>query len=323
MASRSRRNDAMNRRTPTNPKYAGVRGRVDSGSTVSKVNTVSNRTIIKRADEIFYRLSPAQLHALLSEYTPQDEQVQVTAHRGQAYDYNPKLVVHEADDKPQVDAAERPYLVIDVRGDDFFHQAHVLQAHCFPQRLLLQDRSTRELHHYRNREGCLIVLYDADQASRLATAAAHTLVHRGFENTYVLDGGIQRFAEMFPAYVEGDVSAVCGKSHASPPRHDRTASADARSQLRSSCASEASRSVLGRHHQRAASSSSALSTARSARSQLVSSGGRSVRSSAQHGRRPLMEMRVPPSEAASHMSNASVADSVISSAKARKGGRRY
>lgn len=334
MSARSSRGDAMNRRVPSNPKFAGVRGRVDSGATKTKVQTVSNRALIRRKNEVFFRVSASQLHALLSEYTPPDEDIRVN--QGQAFDYNPKMVVHEAEDAPRVDAADRPYLVIDVRGDPAFREAHVLQAHSFPQRLLLQDRSTRELHHYRNREGALIVLYDDDQASRLAAAAAQTLVHRGFENVYVLDGGIEAFARHFPAYVEGDVDGLAQRENRQQQHHNHNhrPSGDARAQMRSSCSSSASRSVLNQPQAHAPPHSSAASSrgGRSAHGrELVSSGGRSGasshRSAAQgygHSatRRPLVPMMRPPSEAASRMSEASVADSVISMARRRKDSRR-
>merc|ERR1740138_1822820 len=110
----------------------------------------------------------------------------------------PRIVVHEED--AQV-TYEQPYLILDLRTEAEFAQCHLLQARSFPQRLLMQDKSTVELHRFRNRDGKLIILYDDDE--RLAAAAAHQLVHRGFENVFVLSGGLVAFAERFPSCVEG------------------------------------------------------------------------------------------------------------------------
>merc|ERR1711998_792249 len=69
------------------------------------------------------------------------------------------------------------------------------------QRLLMQDRQTKEMVHYRNREGCLVILYCT--GGRQSAAAAQILTTRGFDNTYILEGGINAFSQRFPAYVDG------------------------------------------------------------------------------------------------------------------------
>ena len=49
--------------------------------------------------------------------------------------------------------------------------------------MLRQDRILNELYDFRNKEGTLIVLYDADERLRDAAKAAALLVDRGFSNT--------------------------------------------------------------------------------------------------------------------------------------------
>lgn len=78
-----------------------------------------------------------------------------------------------------------------------------MQSRCFPQRYLMQDKSSKELVKFKSIEGKLIVLYDDSQQNRLATAAAHTLSARGFDNIFVLVGGISEFANHYEHQIDG------------------------------------------------------------------------------------------------------------------------
>eukprot|EP00903_Cladosiphon_okamuranus_P010426 g9862.t1 len=81
------------------------------------------------------------------------------------------------------------------------------QARSFEAKLLNQDRMTAELHTYKNREGGLVVLYANDDAE--ACHAARTLIHRGFDNVFVLSGGLVAFARGgYHCFVEGDIEAL-------------------------------------------------------------------------------------------------------------------
>eukprot|EP00953_Heterococcus_sp_UTEX-ZZ885_P034280 17771-Heterococcus_DN1.PRE.1 len=241
----------MERKIPTNPRYAHVGSRLDTGLTVDKVRSsaslcnlncttsqqqraiaqntpaaidavkpkvkyVTAKEYLKRRDEPHYRVTPGQLADLLSEYEQdQQEGVQdIDAHRG--IDGNGPVVVTY--DEEAVAVYDRPYLIIDLRPPEEFARYRVTQARSFPVVLLNQDRMTAELFRYRNKDGCLIILYDDEE--RAAVHAAQTLLHRvsstynglltvtyaalaGFDNLYVLTGGLQAFCELHPNYIEG------------------------------------------------------------------------------------------------------------------------
>ena len=62
----------------------------------------------------------------------------------------PRIVTHDEDaavDYPQ------PYLILDLRSPAEFGECHVLQARSFPQRLLMQDKSTLEMQQFKNKDG--------------------------------------------------------------------------------------------------------------------------------------------------------------------------
>eukprot|EP00968_Pinguiococcus_pyrenoidosus_P017502 scaffold1744_cov252-Pinguiococcus_pyrenoidosus.AAC.3 len=137
----------------------------------------------------------------------------------------PRVVSYHDESAPEYD---RPYLILDIRSREHFALGHILQARSFPASLLNQDRITPEIQRFRNKvvrlarstiplrkkpcavtpaspqEGTLIILYDNDE--RMAVEAAKRFLQRGFENVFVLTGGIVRFAaDGGDPYVEGDL----------------------------------------------------------------------------------------------------------------------
>jgi len=204
----------LDKRVPRNPKYAGVEGRLDTGLTVDKVRTLSTKQYLKRKNEVFLRITPPQLYELFAEYEADGQEAIASraamggggsggARGGGAMGgmaAGPLIVTHEEEELP---CYERPYLILDVRPAEEFHDCHVLQARSFPAALLRQDRMLRELYDFRNREGSLIILYDASERLGEAASAASLLVERGFDNTFVLTKGLVEFADRFPSYVEG------------------------------------------------------------------------------------------------------------------------
>lgn len=177
-------------------KYAHVPSRL---STQHKVRYLTNNEVLRRRDEIFLRVSRDELAELFEEYEKHDDE-NVLRNTG---DGSPRICVYAADDQVEY---ERPYLILDVRSVESFEACHLLQARSLPQRLLMQDKMPVELYTFKNKDSKLIILYD--DYERLAAAAAHQLVHRGFNNVFVLSKGIVGFAATFPSYVEGDTTTL-------------------------------------------------------------------------------------------------------------------
>ncbi|KAG8542029.1 hypothetical protein GDO81_027525 [Engystomops pustulosus] len=55
---------------------------------------------------------------------------------------------------------------------------------------------TPEILNYKNAHGKIIILYDEDE--RIASQAATTMCERGFENLFMLSGGLKVIAQKFP-----------------------------------------------------------------------------------------------------------------------------
>ncbi|XP_069048648.1 centrosomal protein of 41 kDa isoform X2 [Lepisosteus oculatus] len=124
-------------------------------------------------------------------------------------------------DKPYPDC---PYLLLDVRDRDDYDRCHVIGAYSYPIATLSRTMNpyTKEVLEYKNASGKIIILYDEDE--RIASQAATTMCERGFENLFMLSGGLKVIAQKFPeGMTTGSFPAQCLQS--GPPTSGRKRSA--------------------------------------------------------------------------------------------------
>ena len=128
-------------------------------------------------------------------------------------DGSPKIMTYTEDEGQTYD---KPYLILDMRERFEYDRGHLLQARNFPLALLRRDKIPPELYAFRNKPGCLIILYCNDE--RISREAAKVFVDRGTENVFLLSGGIVEFAAEFPFYIEGEVPPTPAGYRQSKPR---------------------------------------------------------------------------------------------------------
>jgi len=194
--------DTMERRIPKNPKYSEVASVVDSGPTTRKVTHITTREYLKRRDELFRRVKPLSLYHLLVDNEEKVESIYDIPEKEEAK--SATVVVTGADDSAEVH--DKPYLILDVREESEFDECHIMEARSFPASRISQDRVSPELFRYKNKEDRLIVLYDADE--KIGAAAATLMVQKGWENVYLLTGGLRVTAAKFPLLIEGELPEV-------------------------------------------------------------------------------------------------------------------
>ena len=186
----------FDRAVPTSARYAHVRPTLDTGHTIAKVKTVGPKEISKRRDETFFRIGKVQLAQLFDEYEAEDEALQANY----SPDGGPTIITYDEEAAPKW---ERPYLLLDVRDPAEFSRGHLYQARSYPFVMMRRDQVIPEVFAFKNREGTLIIMYCDDE--RISADAAHLLVQRGWDNVYLLSGGVKEFAAHFPHLVEGEV----------------------------------------------------------------------------------------------------------------------
>jgi len=102
----------------------------------------------------------------------------------------------------------RPFLLLDVRDPDDYLRSHLVYSENYQHIRLNRafDYETREMLRLKNQAGAIIVLYDADES--LASRCATTLTQRGYDNVFMLSGGLRVAKIKYPEslVVNGDSS---------------------------------------------------------------------------------------------------------------------
>ncbi len=148
-------------------------------------------------DEPFYHINIGMLRDLLLEYET-DRFENVCGYEDDLSVGGPRIISYGEDDDAIYD---RPYLLLDVREAHEFAANHIYQARSFPEVLLNQDKSIAELRQYRDKEGSLIVIYA--EKEREACRVAQRLAEKGYNNIFLLTGGISAFFRLCPEFIEG------------------------------------------------------------------------------------------------------------------------
>lgn len=93
---------------------------------------------------------------------------------------------------------DRPFLLLDIRQPEDFERSHIIMSRNYPTTRLTRavNFETREMLHYKNKEGKLIIVYDYDES--ISHKFATTLVQRGYDNVFMLSGGIRVTQIKFP-----------------------------------------------------------------------------------------------------------------------------
>ncbi|XP_054844695.1 centrosomal protein of 41 kDa [Eublepharis macularius] len=103
-----------------------------------------------------------------------------------------------------------PFLLLDVRDRDAYEHCHIVGAYSYPIATLSRTMNpyTNDILEYKNAHGKIIILYDDDE--RVASQAATTMCERGFENLFMLSGGLRVIAQKFPeGLVTGSFPPSC------------------------------------------------------------------------------------------------------------------
>ncbi|XP_070557898.1 centrosomal protein of 41 kDa-like isoform X2 [Ptychodera flava] len=105
-----------------------------------------------------------------------------------------------------------PYLLLDIREKEAFDECHIITAIHYPAAMLSRSynnfSSTPQIITYRNKPGKIILIYDEDE--RAGTAAATTFAERGFDNLFLLSGGLKVAYQKFPeGLITGTLPQAC------------------------------------------------------------------------------------------------------------------
>lgn len=97
--------------------------------------------------------------------------------------------------------ANTTFLLLDLRDPDEYGMWRIKEAINFPAANIARDKTIPELFRFKNQPDKLIVTYMNDE--RQGTQYAQLLSEKGYENTYLLSGGIENFLEDYSDLCEG------------------------------------------------------------------------------------------------------------------------
>ena len=104
-----------------------------------------------------------------------------------------------------------PFLLLDVREKKEFNQCHIKGAQSYPANNLRHDIITPDLYYYKNKDGHVIVVYDLDD--RMARNVATMFTEKGYENIFLMTGGMERFNVLHSALLVGQLPEEEGKEN--------------------------------------------------------------------------------------------------------------
>lgn len=93
------------------------------------------------------------------------------------------------------------FLLLDLRDADEYDQYRIKESINYPAANIARDKVIPELFRFKNKSNKLIVVYMNDE--RKGCAAANLFFEKGYENVFLLSGGIEQFNEEFHNMVEG------------------------------------------------------------------------------------------------------------------------
>jgi centrosomal protein CEP41 len=209
----------MNKKVKMTGKYEHVQSKLKShtGRTVKDVEVISDHLVAKRKFENFKRIKGSTLERLLGE------QVAMTAESiyNLAGDYDEEeaknlpdaeSVYSLATNASQTSAvtytteqlgitSDTKFILLDLRDEEMHEKYHIKESINFPEPNISRDKVIPELYRYRNKEDKLIIVYMNDERS--GSTAAKKFYEKGYDNIYLLSGGIEEFILTFPDQIVG------------------------------------------------------------------------------------------------------------------------
>ena len=215
---------------PKNPKYQNVKSTVATGKTSKDVEVISKQNysiltnislgdqlVAKRKGEKFKRIKCSTLGKLLQEQTfeesiyklggdEENKEPSVVQAQDTESIYSHQTGVSQASAVTYATdmlgiTSDTTFLLLDLRDPEEYAMWRIKEAINFPGPNISRDKIIPEIFRFRNKPDKLIIVYMQDE--RKGTQYAQLFYEKGYENIYLLSGGIENFLEEFPQLVEG------------------------------------------------------------------------------------------------------------------------
>ncbi|CAD8186701.1 unnamed protein product [Paramecium pentaurelia] len=209
----------LDKKVPKNKQYDHIKQTFNTGPTVRDIEVVSNAKIAKKRSELFKRIKCSTVFNYINENTEQEtiyklaDQQQQEQEQLQQFDtqsqYSQKTRFTEISQVSAITYAteqlgitdQSEFLLLDLRDPDEFELYHIKEAINYPAPNLRQDKLTQQIHRFKNQKDKHIIIYHFDEKNGIPSATL--FAEKGFENVYLLSGGIEKFLQNYPQCVIG------------------------------------------------------------------------------------------------------------------------
>mmetsp|Transcript_64115 Transcript_64115/g.119207 ORF Transcript_64115/g.119207 Transcript_64115/m.119207 type:complete len:253 (-) Transcript_64115:155-913(-) len=219
----------LDKKVPSNPKYAGVSSKLDTGASANKQPVVSTSSAARRRDEIFKRIRAATLVRMIQETDvpesvynmgspnkAEGDGVSVSAMSSKPFQANPPKsvaasvasvgsvgsVISVIETDTTVDEA-RDLVLVDLRDPAEYERCHIPLAMSYPACYINRDQFPPELHRCKRDSSKRLVVYHANDEA--TSGVATLLVQKGWDQVHALSGGFEEMVQSYPEVLEGDV----------------------------------------------------------------------------------------------------------------------
>jgi centrosomal protein CEP41 len=207
----------LNKKVKGNNKYDHVQSKLKSGKTVKDIEVISDQLVAKRKFENFKRIKCSTLAKLLQEQTAMTAESIYNLGADGPEEENKNLPDSEsvyslATNASQMSAvtytteqlgitSDTKFILLDLRNEDEHEKYHIKESINFPEPNISRDKVIPELYRYRNKDDKLIIVYMNDERS--GSSAAKKFYEKGYDNIYLLSGGIEEFLLATPELIVG------------------------------------------------------------------------------------------------------------------------
>ena len=93
---------------------------------------------------------------------------------------------------------DRPYLILDIRDQEEYLKGRIVTSKSYPHLRLSRsvNYESKDMLKFKNVQGKLIIIVDSDES--MAPKFATILIQRGYDNIFVLSGGLRVAKIKFP-----------------------------------------------------------------------------------------------------------------------------
>eukprot|EP01016_Furgasonia_blochmanni_P036122 TRINITY_DN4081_c0_g1_i1.p1 TRINITY_DN4081_c0_g1~~TRINITY_DN4081_c0_g1_i1.p1 ORF type:complete len:266 (-),score=67.11 TRINITY_DN4081_c0_g1_i1:277-1074(-) len=104
------------------------------------------------------------------------------------------------------------FLLLDLREPEDFELYHINESINYPAPNIARDRALPVFYQFKNKEDKLMIIYHNDEKNGIPSA--QLFFEKGYDNIYLLSGGLEEFLQEFPELVEGKKVPVLPKKPA-------------------------------------------------------------------------------------------------------------